>query len=273
MTPAERLSSAQRETGSLLSVGLEPDPRRLPAGVEPTIEAHESFLRTVIEATAGLACAYKANLAFFEALGAPGWALLERIRAAVSAQTVFIADAKRGDIGSTAERYAEAIYGRLGADAATVNPLMGRDSVEPWLAWDDRLTFFLVATSNPGAKDFLVTDGLHERIAARLTEWGAPGRAGFVVGATRGDVVASLRAIGPDAPFLVPGVGAQGGDARAVAEAGAIAPGRPGAPGLVFHVSRGILPGADESGDIGAVIRAKAEVFRDRIRDAIGAAA
>ena len=268
-----KLVNAWRETGSLLSIGLEPSPKYLPRGFEPTIEDHERFLLGLIEATRGLACAYKLNVAFFEALGAEGWAMMERVRAAVPRECFVIADGKFGDIGTTAERYAEAMYAWLDADAATVNPMMGRDSVEPWLAHAERLTFFLVLTSNPGASDFLLVDGLYRRIARQLVEWGAlaqaPGSVGFVVGATRTDRIGEVRRIGPDVPFLVPGVGAQGGSVRETVAAGRAGSGADAFPALLFHVTRGILPGPEEEGDVFQIVRRKAERWRDSVSRAL----
>jgi orotidine-5'-phosphate decarboxylase len=159
------------------------------------------------------------------------------------------------------------MYGRLGVDSATVNPMLGRDSVEPWLAWRDRLTFFLVLTSNSGASDVLLVDGLYRRLARSLTQWGGEGGAlssvGFVVGATRGDRIGEVREIAPDVAFLVPGIGAQGGSIGETVGAGR----RVGAgyPGLLFHVTRGLLPGPEDAGDPGEIIRRKAEAWRDEV--------
>jgi len=256
-----KLDAAQRRTGGLLSVGLEPSPEYLPAGFAPTIAGYEAALRLIIDATGDLACAFKINLAFFESLGSPGAALLERVRSAIPGDVLLIADAKRGDIGSTAKHYARALYDVLGADAATVNPLMGRDSAEPFLAYASKLTYFLGLTSNPGAADFLLPGGLYRSIASAVADWNTAGNCGLVVGATRSDHVADMRALAPSIPFLVPGVGAQGGDLEAVLRHGSISP---EAPGLLIHVTRGILPAAGETGDPGAIIRQKAIQWRDR---------
>lgn len=259
-----KLRDAQKQRRSLVSVGLEPCPEYLPAGFSPTIADYERFLHMIIAATSGLVCAYKFNLAFFEALGPEGTALLYRVRAALPDDVLIIADAKRCDIGSSARRYAEALYARLGADAATVNPMLGRDSVEPFLAHSDRLTFFLVLTSNPGANDFLIPEGLHRRLAQRLIEWDSTGSAGFVVGATRGEGIGEVRALAPNTPFLVPGLGAQEGDAQAVLRHGAAQ--NPEVPGLVVHVTRGILPGPDDR-DLELAIHRRTQAFRDQLRN------
>ena len=226
------------------------------ASVPPTIDGFEAALRTIIDATRDLACAYKPNLAFFEALGPDGWAMLHRIRDAVPRDVLFIADAKRGDIGTTAQRYAEAVFDWLGADAVTVNPMMGRDSAEPFLARQDKLTFFLALTSNPGAGDFLIPGGLYRRIAEAVASWDAAGNCGLVVGATRSEQIAEIRSIAPEVPFLVPGLGAQRGEVERTARFGRAA--GTDAPGLIFHVTRGVLPAPGDSGTVAEIIRAKA---------------
>lgn len=277
----EKLYKAQQLTGSLLSVGLEPAPEYLPRGFEATIAGFEAALRLIIEATSGIAAAFKANLAFFESLGPDGISLLYRIRACVPADALFIADAKRGDIGSTARHYAKALYGGLGADAATVNPLMGRDAAEPFLEWTDRLSFFLCLTSNQGAEDFLLPNGLFRSIAAKVEAWNSAGQCGLVVGATQSDRVAEIRSLAPSLPFLIPGVGAQGAGAAEIARvirAGMLgtspANGESGdlrGAGLIFHVTRGILPSKDDRMDTGERIRQLATEWRDRINAARGA--
>lgn len=266
----EKLRAASAKAGGFLSVGLEPCDDYLPQGFAPGIEGHERFLRLIIEATSGLVAAYKFNLAFFEALGPPGWDLLYRIRADVPAESFIIADAKRGDIGTTAEHYARGLYESFGADSATVNPLMGRDACEPFLAYAGKLTFLLVLTSNPGADDFLLPGGLYRDIATKAAMWNTRRNIGFVVGATRPERVAEVRALAPEVPFLVPGVGAQGGELDAAARDGVMAG---SFPGLLFHITRGVLPSKDEPGDAGDLIRAKTLAWRDRINTAVEQAA
>jgi len=266
-----RLTAAAERTGSVLSIGLEPSPDYLPPGFEPTPDGFASFLKLVVEATADVACAFKLNLGFFESLGVEGARLLEQARQMIPDDAIVIVDGKRGDIGSTARHYAMACYERLAADSATVNPLMGRDAAEPFLAYEDKLTFFLVVTSNPGASDFLLRDGLYRRIARQITSWAGDGNAGFVVGATRPDRIEEVRGIAPNVPFLIPGVGAQGGEVESVAAAGAR---KCAHPTLLFHVTRGVLPQADDPRDAGEVIREKAmkwaELIRASLRDGSG---
>lgn len=263
---AEKLDAAQRRTGSLLSIGLEPSDAYLPSGWDASVEGHARFLRLIIESTADIACAFKPNLAFFEALGAPGWAMLEQVRAWVPTESFLIADGKRGDIGSTAERYADAIYGRMGCDAATVNPLMGSDALDPFLAHGDRLTFVLALTSNPGAADFLGAHDLWRSIITKTMEWSRPhANAGFVVGATRGEHLAEARRLAGERVLLVPGVGAQGGDIARVVTTGTR---RSGGAGVVIHVTRGVLPTSGDSGrDPGDVIREKTLAWNARVAE------
>ncbi|MFM9956951.1 MAG: orotidine-5'-phosphate decarboxylase [Phycisphaerales bacterium] len=296
------LEAAWRERRSVLSVGLEPCAEYLPgagagAGAggspfAPTIVGYERWLMAVAEAAAPFASAYKFNLAFFEALGPEGWSLLKRVRDRLPRGVMVIADAKRGDIGSTAKRYAQATFEWLNADAVTLNPLMGRDSAEPFLAYAGKLCYFLCLTSNPGSKDFLQSGDLFLDIARGVSTWGDPERCGLVVGATHPEQVARVREAAPRAPMLIPGVGAQGGEIESVAAAGrclgtsALKADRieesarradaPAGPGLLFHVTRGVLPGAEESASepaFRAAVASKCAAYRDRMAAALGVGA
>lgn len=243
----ERLATRTVAVGSVLCLGLDPDPARLPAGFPPTAKGIEAFGRLLLEVAAPFAAAVKANLAFFEAFGSSGLAVLERLRGRLPAECPFLADAKRGDIGTTATRQAAALFDALGADAVTLNPYLGREAVEPFLERDDRFVYLLCRTSNASAAEIqdLEVGGvpLYLAVAGRAAAWGPPDRLGFVVGATAPAELRAIRSAVPSAAFLVPGVGAQGGDVGTVLEAGpAAAPpagGRPGG-GLLVNVSRGI---------------------------------
>lgn len=265
------LDSAWLHRRSLLSVGLEPCPEYLPPTAEfpDTIQGHERALMAIAEAAAPFAAAYKFNLAFFEALGPDGWAMLKRVRDRLPKGLMVIADAKRGDIGSTAKRYAQSTFEWLNADAVTLSPLMGRDSAEPFLAYSDRLCFFLCLTSNPGSKDFLDSGDLCLKIAREVTRWGRPSQIGLVVGATHPRRAADIRAAAPHATFLIPGVGAQGGDARAVAAAAQAGAAH---PALLFHATRSLLAGPSDTDPLATVVARKAKEHRDAFADAMSAA-
>ena len=223
-----------------LCVGLDPDPARLPASYPDLL----AWNQALIVATADVAACYKPNIAFYEAQGRQGFALLERTLAAIPPHIPVILDAKRGDIGSTAAAYARACFEVWDVDAVTLSPYLGGDSIRPFTAYSDRYVFVLCHTSNPSAGEVQRASQwglpLYQRIAARAASWGG-GNVGLVVGATYPDALASVRAQAPDAWLLAPGVGAQGGDAAAALAAGARADGR----GVLVSVSRGIALAAD----------------------------
>lgn len=243
-----RLAARCAEIGSLLCVGLDPHPADLrPAGA-PSAQAARDFCLRLIEATADCAAAYKPNAAFFEAFGAAGWAALTEVIAAARTVAPVVLDAKRGDIASTAEAYARALFETLGADAATISPYLGRDSLAPLLADAQRGVFLLCKTSNPGATDLqdLVLAGapaqtLWERVAALAQAWNEHDNLGLVVGATYPAALRRARAIAPELWILAPGVGAQGGELAATLAAGLRADGL----GLLIPVSRAISRAAD----------------------------
>jgi orotidine-5'-phosphate decarboxylase len=266
----------------VLCLGLDPDPESLPAGFARDIGGLERFAALLLEAAAPYAAAVKPNLAFFEAYGSAGMAALERLRAGLPADLPVIADAKRGDIGSTAARQATALFDRLGADAVTVNPYLGAEAVAPLLERADRFAYVLCRTSNPGAgelQDLEVAadpdtehpaERLHERVARLASGWGPGGTVGLVVGATAPHELARIRELAPGLAFLVPGVGAQGGAVQPVLEHGpaTLAPAhdRPGG-GLLVNVSRAIAgAGAGEGpGDPFERIRGAAAEWAARL--------
>jgi orotidine 5'-phosphate decarboxylase subfamily 2 len=253
----ERLGARITATGTCLCVGVDPDPGALPEGFPATLAGLERFARLLVEATLPFAAAVKPNLAFFEAYGSAGLAALERVRARIPRDIPFVADAKRGDIGSTAARHAAALFDALGADAVTVNPYLGSEAVEPLLGRLDRFAYVLCRTSNPGAgelQDLVVAaagdapaEPLWARVARHAVGWGSRGTVGLVVGATAPEELVAIRGIAPGLAFLVPGIGAQGGDVDPVLGAGPAsalpAGGRPGG-GLLVNVSRGIAQAA-----------------------------
>jgi orotidine-5'-phosphate decarboxylase len=248
---------------SLLCVGLDPDPALLPPGVEVM-----PFLRAIIEATSDLVACYKPNAAFFEALPGDPFAMLREVIAAVPQDVPVLLDAKRSDIGNSAAFYAQAVFERIGADAVTVNPYLGRDGVQPFLDHHDRHTFVLVRTSNVGARDLQdleVSGGrrLYEHMAALASEWNERHNVGMVVGATYPEEAARIRAIAPEPVILAPGVGAQQGDLEAAVRACLDASGR----GLVVNASRAVLY-ASRGADYAAAARAAAEALRNDINAA-----
>lgn len=247
---SERLRESVRDAGSALCVGLDPDLGRLPSGVSREVSGVVRFCRAITDATRDVAAAFKPNLAFFEALGPDGWSALADVCAHVRASgRILVLDGKRGDIGNTGRLSADALFGRLGGDAATVAPYMGPDSITPFLAeagrCAGRCAFVLVATSNPGAGSVqaLAVDGepLYRHVArmAVAAAADAAGEVGFVVGATRPGVLAGLRAEHPGVPFLVPGVGAQGGSVSETLAANAGGPVLVNAGRSVLYASSG----------------------------------
>lgn len=218
----ERFLQASRAANSLVCVGLDFDPRLVPSTYDGTSDAIFAFNRAIIDATRDLVCAYKPNLAFYEALGLNGIEALKRTVDYVPDDVLVIGDAKRGDIGNSARFYAQAAFEVFGFDAVTVSPYMGADSLDPFLSYGDRGVFILCRTSNPGSGDLqdmklADSDGapprpLYEIVAEKAIQWNIKGNCGLVVGATYPEQLARVRAIAGDLPILIPGVGAQAGD-------------------------------------------------------------
>ena len=260
----DKLERAAQRNGSLLCVGLDPDPARMP------VSDVAAFNRAIIEATAEFVCAYKPNLAFYEALGERGLAALRDTLAAIPPDIPVIADGKRNDIGNTAKAYARALFDELGVDAATVNPYLGGDAVEPFLEREEKAAFILCRTSNPGARDLqdlLVTAPgggearpLFEMVAEMARRWNSRGNVGLVVGATYPEELKRVRRLCPEMTFLVPGVGAQGGDVAAVVRNGLDKAGR----GLIINVSRQVLYASREK-DFAVAAAGAARQLRDEI--------
>jgi len=238
LTNRKKLYEAILEKKSYLCVGLDPDSDKIPECFGEGVKAMELFCKSIIDATSHVAVAYKPNLAFFELYGSEGWSALERVINHVPSDCLVIADAKRGDIGNTSSKYAEAIFDGLGADAITIAPYMGEDSVTPFTDRSDKWTILLALTSNKGADDFEFhgTPPLYEVVLEKATAWGTPDNLMFVVGATRPELISHIREIVPNSFLLVPGVGAQGGDLASVAKAGLNSQ-----CGLLVNSSRGII--------------------------------
>lgn len=251
VTFIEKLSAAWQDRRSQLCIGLDPDPAKFPAALHGKSDAILSFCRDIIDATVDTACAFKPQIAYFAALRAEDQ--LEAICTYLRENhphIPIVLDAKRGDIGATAEQYAREAFERYGADAVTVNPYMGFDSVQPYLEWQDRGVIVLCRTSNPGGSDlqFLNVDGkpLYQHVAAMVAnKWNTNGQCGLVVGATFPNELAQVRAIVGDMPLLIPGIGAQGGDIKATVEAGRTRAGT----GMMINSSRAILYAKAEEGE------------------------
>jgi orotidine-5'-phosphate decarboxylase len=262
----DRLARRWQKADSLLCVGLDPDPARFPASVQGSSDSILRFCRAIVDATADLVCAFKPQFAYFASARAE--TQLEQLMAYLREahpDVPVILDVKRGDIGATAEQYAREAFERYGADAVTLSPYMGRDSIEPFLAYADRGAFLLCRTSNAGGADLQMLDvggePLYQRVARLACErWNDNGQLGLVVGATYPTELAAVRALVGDVPLLVPGIGAQGGDIAASVGAGQTASGN----GLVINSSRAILY-AGQGSDFAGKSRAVALATRDEI--------
>ena len=275
MTFIDQWQQAARRNASSLCVGLDPEPERLPAPWTHDTTRLYDFCAAIVDATADLVCAFKPQIAHFAAVGAE--AQLERLVAHIHRNAPgvpVILDAKRGDIGSTARHYAREAFERYGADALTVSPFMGSDSLDPYIdSHPDRGLFVLCRTSNPGSEDLqalqladggphphLGAERLFERVARLATgPWNSSGQIGLVTGATRPDDIARIRAIAPDAPLLIPGIGAQGGDLQATVGAARRR--------FLINASRSVLY-ASADADYASAARTEAA----RLRQAIAAA-
>ena len=273
MTFLDMLRDAATRNQSMLCVGLDPEPTRFPAGMQGDVRKIYDFCAAIVDATADLVCAFKPQIAYFAAHGAEDQLerLMQHMRANAPHVPVIL-DAKRGDIGSTAEQYAREAFERYGADAVTLSPFMGFDSVEPYLRYPGKGAFLLCRTSNPGGDDFqnqrlASVDGqplLYEHIA-RLAQgpWNKNGQLGLVVGATYPAEIERVRAIAPQVPLLIPGVGAQGGDAAATVRAGW----RQDGP-IIVNSSRAILY-ASSGADFASAARHEAQRTRNLLQAAI----
>ena len=269
-TFAQRLDSACEASKSLVCVGLDPDPNLMP------LKDVAAFNRAIVDATHDLVGAYKPNLAFYEALGLDGLKALEstvkHIRD-VAPGVILLGDAKRGDIGNTATAYARAMFEYWGFDAVTINAYCGRDGVEPFLEYSDRGVFVLCRSSNPGAvdlQDLVVLPGadsampLYQQLALQVGEWDRHGNAGLVLGATYPEQIKEVRALCPDMPFLIPGIGSQEGALEEAVRNGVTAQGRR----ILANSSRGIIY-ASRGDDFAEAARKATADLRDAINDVL----
>ncbi|SER59123.1 orotidine-5'-phosphate decarboxylase [Giesbergeria anulus] len=272
MTFLDMLRAAATQNNSMLCVGLDPEPSRFPAAMQGDPRKIYDFCAAIVDATADLVCAFKPQIAYFAAHGAEDQLerLMQHMRSHAP-QVPIILDAKRGDIGSTAEQYAKEAFERYGADAVTLSPFMGFDSVEPYLRYQGKGAFLLCRTSNPGGDDFqnqrlagVAGEPLLYEHIARLAQgpWNRNGQLGLVVGATYPAEIERVRALAPTVPLLIPGVGAQGGDALATVRAGW----RQDGP-IVVNSSRAILY-ASNGADFAAAARREAQRTRDLLHAA-----
>ena len=263
MNFTEKLALASQKNNSLLCVGLDPDPKRLPQGISIL-----AFNQVIIDATSDLVCAYKPNFAFYEAMGSEGLEALKKTVAYMPPGIPVIGDAKRGDIGNTAKAYARTIFDYFGFDATTVNPYLGFDALEPFIDYHDRGIFILCRTSNAGAADFqsltCETNGnklpLYEIVARRVSQWNTHGNLGLVVGATYPEELKRIRQDHPDMPLLIPGIGTQGGDLATTVKYGVDASGQK----AIINSSRQIIYASPEK-DFAQAARRAAQELKDQI--------
>ena len=267
MSFLEKLTAAIERNESRLCIGLDPMLEALPEGVERSAAGMLRFNRDIIEATADVACAYKPNTAFYEALGSEGWRVLEETVRAIPDDIPVIADAKRGDIASTAEAYARALFDHLGCDACTLSPYLGIDAVTPFLARPGRFVFVLCRTSNPSAGELQDTPVDEHAVRARRADGARLGQARIVVALSSAPPIPwrqrELRPAAPDLWLLAPGIGAQSGDLTAAARALAGSAGT-----TIWNASRAIT-GAGRGRDFAAQAHAAAETLRRQINGAV----
>lgn len=264
MTFVEKLLHISEKNNSLLCVGLDTDIEKIPEFLQKEDDPMFSFNKKVVDATSDLVCAYKPNMAFYEARGARGWQTLKRTCQYIPQEIPIIIDAKRGDIGNTARMYAKTIFNDLKGDASTVNPYLGEDSLSPFLAYEDKCAFILCLTSNKGAADFQLQKindkPLYELVAEKILKWNKKGNCGLVVGATYPEQLRRIREIVGKLPILIPGIGAQQGDVEKTVRSGTDDEGNL----AIINSSRGIIY-ASSGEDFADAAREKAKSLRDRI--------
>lgn len=241
MTFVEKIKNSQRKNNSLLCIGLDTDLKKIPVFLKNSNNPILEFNKRIIESTKDIVSAYKINLAFYEALGKNGWEILEKTLEIIPKDILTIADAKRADIGNTSELYAKAFFETLSFDSITVNPYLGYDSIKPFLNYKEKGVFILVLTSNNSSKDFqyLQFEGkpLYQKVLEKVIQWNENLNCAIVVGATHPDELKLIRQLAPTLPFLIPGIGAQGGDLEATIKYGCDANGEL----ALINISRAII--------------------------------
>jgi orotidine-5'-phosphate decarboxylase len=265
MNKAQLFEQIQKKS-SYLCVGLDTDLDKIPKHLLTTADPVFEFNKQIIDATYEYCVAYKPNIAFYEALGPKGWESLKKTLDYIPKDVFTIADAKRGDIGNTSSLYAKAFFKSMDFDSVTVAPYMGEDSVKPFLQFKDKWVILLAHTSNPGSSDFQLIESkvtgrkLYEEVLLKSQQWGTPDQLMYVVGATQTEKIESIRALVPEHFFLVPGVGAQGGDLELVSKYGMNKD-----CGLLVNSSRGILYASAEK-DFAKAAGIEAVKVRDEMR-------
>ncbi|MFQ5650222.1 MAG: orotidine-5'-phosphate decarboxylase [bacterium] len=264
MVFVDRLTKVTSSQNSLLCVGLDPDLKRLPRCMRSDANPLFKFCSEIIASTNDLVASYKLNFAFFEAEGLNGWSALEKLMHIIPPSILTIADAKRADIGNSSLKYAESILQRLNFDAVTVSPYMGEDSVRPFLQWPEKGAFILALTSNPGCRNFqhlqINARPLYKKVVKETLKWNTRNNCGVVVGATHPDELDNIRNLAPNLPFLIPGVGAQGGHLQEAVKYGTD---RAGGLALISS-SRGVIYKSNGT-DFAEAARQEAEFLNKRI--------
>ena len=260
----DKLDDCVKRNRSFVCVGLDPDPNLMP------IQDLFDFNKAIIESTADLVCCYKPNLAFYESLGLVGLDALHRTLEIIPDYVPVIGDAKRGDIASTAKAYAKAMFEIWNFDAVTVSPYLGKDSIDPFLEYENKGVFLLCRTSNPGAAEFqdvVVQSGeklpFYKHVASRAKEWNLLGNLGLVVGATNPEQLREVRIICGDMPILAPGIGAQGGDLEATVKNGVNSQ----SSGIIINASRSVIYASNDKENFASSARLAAIGLRDQINE------
>lgn len=258
-----------QKKSSFLCVGLDPDPEKIPRNLLQEADPIFEFNKQIIDNTSEFAVAYKPNIAFYEALGPKGWESLQKTLDYIPKELFTIADAKRGDIGNTSKLYAKAFFEMMDFDSITIAPYMGADSVMPFLEFKDKWAILLALTSNEGNRDFQLFENskgkpLYQEVITKSQHWGTADNLMYVIGATRGEKIATARKLAPNHFFLVPGVGAQGGNLEEVSRYGMNS-----SCGLLVNSSRGIIYASSQK-DFGTAAKKEAKKLQIEMERYLG---